>query len=125
MKYLIPIVSMSLVACAPAYSAPVQRMADAQAAYRSATESGADEIPQAMLHLKLSAEQFAEGKALLSQEKNRRADFLFIRAKADAELALALAQEQRTRQAAEEAVDRAGEQAKKQQATTVTTEVQP
>jgi uncharacterized protein YqfA (UPF0365 family) len=77
-------------------------MADAQAAYRAAKEAGADQDPQALLHLKLAEEQFAKAKTLLDQEENRRADFLLIRSKADAELALAIAQEQEKRKEAEE-----------------------
>lgn len=103
MKYLIPILPLSLLACGASYSAPVQRMADAQAAYRAAKEAGADAIPQAQLHLKLADEQFAEAQALLEQDENRRADFLLVRSKADAELALAMAQEYKTKAEAEEA----------------------
>jgi hypothetical protein len=102
MKYFIALVPLSLFACAPSYSAPVQRMADAQAAYRAAQEAGAEQDPQALLHLKLAEEQFAKAKTLLDAEENRRADFLLIRSKADAELALAIAQEQENRKAAEE-----------------------
>lgn len=102
MRYFTVLIPLSLIACAPSYSAPVQRMADAQAAYRAAKEAGAEKDPQALLHLKLAEEQFAKAKTLLDQEENRRADFLLIRAKADAELALAMAEEQETRQDAEE-----------------------
>ncbi len=102
MKYLIALVPLSLMACGPSYSAPVQRMADAQAAFRAAKEAGAEKDPQAMLHLKLAEEQFAKAKNMLEQEENRRADFLLIRSKADAELALAIAQEQESRREAEE-----------------------
>lgn len=103
MKYFIALIPLSLAACGPSYSAPVQRMADAQAAFRAAQEAGAEKDPQAQLHLKLAEEQFAKAKTLLSQEENRRADFLLIRSKADAELALAIAQERETREAAEQA----------------------
>lgn len=124
MKHLLALVSLSLVACTPAYSAPVQRMADAQAAYRSAQESGAEQDPKAMLHLNLSEAQFAEGKTLLDQEKYRRADFLFIRSKADAELALAMAQEHKTKLDAEEAASRAREKSKQSGPTPVTGDIQ-
>lgn len=102
MRYFTALIPLSLIACAPSYSAPVQRMADAQAAYRAAKEAGAEKDPQALLHLKLAEEQFAKAKTLLDQEENRRADFLLIRSKADAELALAIAEEQETREEAEE-----------------------
>lgn len=103
MKYLFPLIPLSLAACAPSYAAPVQRMADAQAAYRSAKEAGAEADPQAQLHMKLAEEQFAKAKTLLDEEQNRRADFWLIRSKADAELALAMAQERTTRVDAQEA----------------------
>jgi len=77
-------------------------MADAQAAYRAAKEAGAEKDPQALFHLKLAEEQFAKAKTLLDQDENRRADFLLIRSTADAELALAIAQEQENRKHAEE-----------------------
>lgn len=102
MKYFIALLPLSLIACAPSYAAPVQRMADAQAAYRAAKEAGAEKDPQALLHLKLAEEQFAKAKILVEQEENRRADFLLIRSKADAELALAMAQEQVSRDTAQE-----------------------
>jgi hypothetical protein len=85
-------------------------MADAQAAYRAAKEAGAEQDPQAQLHLKLAEEQFAKAKTLLDQEENRRADFLLIRSKADAELALAIAEERESREAAERARTQATEQ---------------
>lgn len=103
MKYLIALLPLSLAACGPSYAPPVQRMADAQAAYRSAKEAGAEQDPRAQLHLKLAEEQFATAKTLLEEEENRRADFWLIRSKADAELALALAQERATRADAEAA----------------------
>jgi hypothetical protein len=103
MKYFIALIPLSLAACAPSYAAPVQRMADAQSAHRAAIEAGAEKDPQAQLHLKLAEEQFAKAKTLLEQDENRRADFLLIRSKADAELALAMAQEKETREAAEQA----------------------
>lgn len=110
MKYFVALIPLSLMACAPSYSAPVQRMADAQAAFRAAKEAGADKDPQALFHLKLAEEQFAKAKNMLDQEENRRADFLLIRSKADAELALAIAQEQENRKEAEEVRSKAGQQ---------------
>src|SRR5688572_14419548 len=98
MKYTLALIPLSLAAaCGPSYAPPVQRMADAQAAYRSAKEAGAENDPQAQLHMKLAEEQFAKAKTLLAEEENRRADFWLIRSKADAELALAMAQERATR----------------------------
>jgi hypothetical protein len=116
MKKLLVSVALASLACSPAYAPPVQRMADAQAAYRTAKEAGAENEPAAALHLKLAEQQFAKAKTLLEQENNREADFLLIRSKADAELALAMAKEQATRLAAVET--RAEAQKQKALATT-------
>jgi Domain of unknown function (DUF4398) len=76
------------------FPAPTQRMADAESATRSAREVGADNQPAAKLHVKLADEQIASAKVLISNGDNERADYVLVRAKADAELALAIAREQ-------------------------------
>jgi hypothetical protein len=82
-----------LAACA-SFLPPTQRLADAEAAGRSAREVGADAQPVAKLEVKLADEEIAQAKALMASGDNRRADFVLMRARADAELALALAREQ-------------------------------
>jgi hypothetical protein len=69
-------------------------MADAQSASRSAREVGADTQPLAKLRVKLADEQIAEAKTLIANGENERAGYVLLRARADAELALALAREQ-------------------------------
>jgi hypothetical protein len=69
-------------------------MADAEAASRSAREVGADSQPAAKLQVKLADEQIAAAKALIASGDNDRASYVLLRARADAELALALAREQ-------------------------------
>jgi hypothetical protein len=92
---------IALLATAPvawagcaSFPAPTQRMADAESAQRSAREVGADTQPVAKLEAKLAEEQIARAKILVANGDNRRADFVLRRARADAELALALAREQ-------------------------------
>jgi hypothetical protein len=63
-------------------------MADAEAAARSAQDTGAATNPQGQLHLKLAQEEIAQAKQLAQNGDNKRADFVLIRAKSDAELAL-------------------------------------
>jgi Domain of unknown function (DUF4398) len=72
---------------------PTQRMANAQAAERSAREVGADSHPASQLALRLSQEQIAKAEKAMKDGENKRADGLLIRANADAELAIALARE--------------------------------
>ncbi len=92
-------------ACA-SYPAPVQRLADAEAAARSAQDNGATTDPQGQLHLKLAQEGIAQAKGLMANGDNERADHVLIRAKSDAELALGEAREVQTRAEAQKAMDR-------------------
>lgn len=89
------IVTSLLVAagCAGSQPPPTQLMADVQSANRSATELGAQDNPQAKLHLKLAEEQLNQAKVALEEDDNERAEALLMRAKADGELAVALTRE--------------------------------
>ena len=106
MKLALLIPSLALAtACGASYNVPTQRMADAQSAHRSAQELGAEKNPTAQLHLRLASEQIAKANTMLKDNENRRADFMLIRAKADAELALALAHEEKSAKDAKLAID--------------------
>jgi hypothetical protein len=85
-------------------------MADAQAAERSAQELGANKVPAAQLSLKLAQDQIADAKKAMADDENKRADSLLIRAKADAELALAQTREQNAKAGVEEAVEDSADQ---------------
>ena len=92
MKSIYPTGGMLLLAlgCATTYPAPTQQMADVQSANRSAVELGAQNNPQAQLHLKLAQEQLKQAQDAVRDEDNQSAERLLFRAKADAELAVAL-----------------------------------
>ena len=93
--WLVVAASGALVAaCGGTFPPPTQHMADAESAHRSALELGAAAQPAAQLHVKLAEEQMSRAKTLMSDGDNRAADSLLIRAKADSELAIALAREQ-------------------------------
>jgi hypothetical protein len=94
----------SLIAACSSALPPTQRMADAEAAERSARELGANSEPAAQLSLKLATEQIGQAKLALADGDNRKADSLLIRAKADAELAIAQAREKGAKQAGIRAV---------------------
>jgi len=97
-------------ACGASMPPPTQRMADAESAQRSAREVGANNEPSAQLSLKLADEQIAQAQAAMTEGDNERADSLLIRAKADAELAIAKAREKNARVAGKEAVSDSDEQ---------------
>ncbi len=82
-----------LAGCGSSMPPPSDRLASAEAAARSARELGADREPKAALHLKLAQEQVEQGKRLMADGDNKRADLVLQRASSDAELAVMLAKE--------------------------------
>jgi len=72
------------------YPAPQQHLAESIAAVRGAQELGAANQPQAALTLRLAQEEIVRAKELMDDGKNEGADFMTLRAKADAELAAEL-----------------------------------
>jgi pyridoxal biosynthesis lyase PdxS len=97
--------AVALVCGCASYPAPVQRLAQAEAASRSAQETGANSIPQGQLHLRLANEEIARAQALMADKDNERADFVLMRAQSDAELALGEAREQQARDDARKALE--------------------
>ncbi len=93
------------VACGASFPPPTQRMADAQSAERSATELGANNVPAARLSVKLAQDQITQAQQAMTEGDNKRADGLLIRAKADAELAIAQARETGAHVAGQAAID--------------------
>ena len=91
--------------CSKSWPEPTTPMAEAEAAARSAREVGAEDQPAAKLKVTLADEQIAEAKKRLADGDNERATYLLLRARADAELALALAHEQNALNAKQKAVE--------------------
>lgn len=85
------------IGCA-SHPAPTEQVASSLAAVRGAQEAGALQVPEAALHVKLAEEQIEQAQALMSDDKNQRAEDLAVRAYQDAELAIALARENAARQ---------------------------
>lgn len=94
-KTLIAIVGVALLSfgCGASFPEPTQKLADAESASRSARELGADKKTAAQLNLKLAEEGIEAAKGQIKAGENKRAEYILLRAKADAELALALARE--------------------------------
>jgi hypothetical protein len=106
--WILPFLATPLLsACTASFPPPTQRMADAESAERSAREVGADSQPDAKLEVKLADEQIARAKALIAAGENQRADFVLMRARADAELALGLAREQNANAETQKALEQA------------------
>jgi len=97
--------SLLAVACGGSYPVPQQKLADAEAAHRSARELGAEQKTAAQLNLKLAEEGIATARAQIKDGENERAESTLLRAKADAELALALAREHDAKNETTKAID--------------------
>ena len=103
------VVSPMLTACGGA-APPVQRLADAQAAERSARELGAEKEPSAQLSLKLAQDQIALAQKAVAEGENEKAESLLVRAKADAELAIAKAREKAAKTEVQKAAEESAAQ---------------
>jgi hypothetical protein len=89
---LIGAASVALGACAST-PVPADKLAKSQAAIRSARELGADRVAPAAVHLKVANDQLDIARRLLADGDNKRAEYVLMRAEADAEAAIALTQE--------------------------------
>lgn len=95
---------LAMAGCA-GHPAPDAKVATSTAAIRAAEESGAKDVPQAALHLKLAQDQLQAGKNLISEDKNERAEYVLSRAQADAELAIALSNSAESKEEAGKALN--------------------
>jgi len=83
--------------------APKGQIASSESALRGANEAGAQSVPQATLHMQLAEKQRQQALALITDGDNGRARYLLARSEADAELATALARQERALQEAQRA----------------------
>lgn len=81
-----------VAACGGA-SLPPAKVADTQSSISAATAVGADQNPQAALHLKMARDQLREAQGLIDRGKNDDARLVLERADADAEVALMITRE--------------------------------
>lgn len=91
-------------ACATA-KVPTDRLAASQAAIRTASEVGAERVPDASLYLRFAQEEQEQGRSFIAAGENEKAAVAFHRASADAELAIALARQAGARNEAKAAAD--------------------
>jgi hypothetical protein len=95
-------VALARCAATPVFS---EKMALTEAPIRAAAELGASRVPQAALELKLAEDEMELAKQFLKDGNKQRADWLLLRAQADAELAVALAREAPLQAEAKSAMD--------------------
>lgn len=84
--------TLLVVACGGS-SLPPAKVADTQSSISAAAAVGADQNPQAALHLKMARDQLKQAQALLDDGKDEEAGLVLRRADADAEVALMITRE--------------------------------
>lgn len=90
------------VGCGSA-AVPLERLTDAKATVRAAQEAGAQNTPQAALHLKMANDELASAQKAMDDNDNDRARLLLNQAQSDADLSLSLARGAGEKQQAQEA----------------------
>jgi Domain of unknown function (DUF4398) len=86
------LLTLSVVACG-GNSLPPAKAADTQASISAAAAVGADQNPQAALHLKMARDQLKQAQDLIANDKGDQAKLVLERANADAEVALMITRE--------------------------------
>ena len=86
------LVTFSVVACGGS-SLPPAKVADTQSSITAASAVGADQHPQAALHLKMARDQLKQAQGLIDDGKDDQAKLVLERADADAQVALMLTRE--------------------------------
>lgn len=82
---------------------PAKELAKSESAIRAASEVGAQDNPEASLHLKLAKDRFAQAQAASKDDEQETAKLLLEKSEADAELALALTRKEQAAAKAEQA----------------------
>jgi hypothetical protein len=82
---------------------PAKQMAKSESAIRAASEIGAQNNPQASLHLKMAKDSYTQAQAASKDGEQETAERLLEKAEADAELALALTRKEQSAAKAEQA----------------------
>jgi Domain of unknown function (DUF4398) len=84
--------AVCVVACGGS-TLPPAKVADTQSSISAATAVGADQNPQAALHLKMARDQLKQAQGLIDDDKSDEARLVLERANADAEVALMITRE--------------------------------
>jgi hypothetical protein len=95
-------IALCAVGCA-SYPAPTARMAQSMSSVTVAQEQGAAANPQANDYLTRANEELANAKKLVDDGNNERADYMLMRADADAKLAIEIAKAQKAEVGAQSA----------------------
>ncbi len=90
----------------PVVAVPSLGAEDSASAIRAAEEVGAAHSPEAALHLELAKEQFENARRLTKPDDRQASTRLLLRARADADLSLALTRENASKLEAQAALEK-------------------
>jgi len=102
---MILIAACALAGCATASTLPAEKIAGPEGSAKAAAEIGANQVPEARLHLQLAEQQMDLARSLLKQGDKERAMRMLRRAEADADLAIALTKQRAAQVQALEAIN--------------------
>jgi hypothetical protein len=102
---LIAPVVLGIAACGSAPS-PARSQAEALAVIRSAEAVGAQKTPQGAYHLELARQNFERAQIFIAAGDMEEARGTLARAKADAELAISISEQEEIREQAEQSRER-------------------
>jgi hypothetical protein len=100
---LATLTSMMVALGCASHTVPPARFADTQAAISAADAVGAQNEPQAALHLKMARDELAKAKAFAADDSEDEAELALSRASVDAEAALMITREAAARREAAKA----------------------
>jgi len=103
----IGIIAFAMAAIGAGCSIAPLRTEASTSGIRAAEEAGANQLPQASFHLQLAKKELERAEELYATGEQTKAESMLDRAKADAELSLALAREDSEKSEARAAVERA------------------
>lgn len=98
-------IMISIAGCAQT-PPPHTALTEAQSRVAAAEAQGAQQVPQASLHLKMAKDSIEEARMLMNEDRNERAAVVLERARMDAELAASLATEEAMKKKANEELER-------------------
>jgi len=122
---VVPVVLAAAIAGCASTPIPADKYSNAKAAIKSSEELGADQDPQAALHLKLAREQLAQAKECMKNGDNDSAKMVLDRAEADGEASLNIARSGKAKVEAQKTVANIQTQMQQLQTpnTTMTTQI--
>ncbi len=120
----VPVVLAAAIAGCASTPIPADKYAGAKASIKSSEELGAEQDPQAALHLKLAREQLAQAKECMKSGDNDSAKMVLDRAESDGEASLNIARADKAKIEAQKTITNIQQQMQQLQSPNPTTTTQ-